>query len=139
MGSPGASRLDADPARLEECLSLADPGPGSLQASPPGARAREIGAEIADALGAGAYAEVAAMLSRVHAGRFDGAIPVVRKLVEAIALAGGAVWPSGRLLAIWAVPGANAPGPREAIAALLKEAGMRSFPARVDLRGLEVE
>ena len=138
-GASSTTRLDADPARLEECLSLADPGPGSPQASPPSARGRAGAAEVAEALGAGVYADVAGLLRELHAGRFDLAPPAVQKLVEAIHHAGGAAWPSGRLIAVWAVPGAHAPGPREAVAALLKGAGIRSFPARVDLRGLEVE
>ena len=36
-------------------------------------------------------------------------------------------------------PGARGPGRREAVAAALKAAGLRLFPARVDLRGLDVE
>jgi hypothetical protein len=82
---------------------------------------------------------MSALLSAVHRGRVDSAAPAVRRLVEGIERAGGAAWPSGRLIAVWAVPGARSPGPREAVAALVKEAGLRSFPARVDLRGLEVE
>ena len=137
-GIQRVERVAADPARLEECLSLVDPGPapwGVLPAGPdPGA-----GLRAQEALKAGAYDDVSAILSEGHGGWFESATPAVRSLVAGIGHAGGAAWPSGRLIAVWAVPGAHAPGSREAVAALVKAAGLRSFAVRVDLRGLEVE
>jgi hypothetical protein len=40
---------------------------------------------------------------------------------------------------VWPPPGPGAPGGREAVLAAAKAAGLRLFPARVDLRGLDVE
>ena len=42
------------------------------------------------------------------------------------------------VVAVWAPPGARGPGRREAVTEALGAAGFRVFPARVDLRGLEV-
>jgi hypothetical protein len=137
-GSRSVERVATDPARLEECLLLVDPGIQEAFVAPsvacPGAAGRAL-----EALAAGAYDEVAAILAEVHATRFDAAPPAVKALALAIERAGGAAWPSGRLVAVWAVPGARSPGPREAVVSALKAAGVRSFPARVDVRGLEVE
>ncbi len=138
-GVVSVERVLADPARLEECLSLVDPGPAPMAASPVEADPAGAALRAFQCLAAGAYDDMSAILSEVHRGRFDSAAPTVRKLVEGIGRAGGAAWPSGRLIAVWAVPGAHSPGAREAVAALVKEAGLRSFPARVDLRGLEVD
>jgi hypothetical protein len=138
-GVVSIERIGADPARIEECLSLVDPGPVPMAASPVMASSADAALRASRAIAAGAYDEMSALLSAVHRGRVDSAAPAVRRLVEGIERAGGAAWPSGRLIAVWAVPGARSPGPREAVAALVKEAGLRSFPARVDLRGLEVE
>ena len=44
-----------------------------------------------------------------------------------------------RILALWAPPGERGPGRREAVVAAAKVTGLRLFPARVDLRGLDVE
>ncbi len=57
--------------------------------------------------------------------------------------AGGVAIPCGRapmsLALVWASPGERGPGPRESLQAALKGAGYRTFPCRVDLRGLELE
>jgi galactokinase len=137
-GVASVKRLAADPARLEECLMLVDPGPAP-------ARVQEIEADpavakdLVAALEAGSYEDVAGLLTALHRDRFAPASPEVRRIVEAVSAAGGAAWPCGRLLAVWAVPGPRAAGPREAVLAALKGAGARSFPARVDIRGLEME
>jgi hypothetical protein len=137
-GAETIERVKTDPARLEECLLLVDPG---FADSPLGIPTSGGGtaAGVVEALEAGAYDEVATILTKFHRGSFDSASPTVRKVVEAIELAGGAAWPSGRLLAVWATPGVSLSGPREAISSTLKAAGVRLFPVRVDLRGLEVE
>jgi hypothetical protein len=44
----------------------------------------------------------------------------------------------GGVVAVWAPPGARGPGRREGVEAALKAAGFGVFPARVDLRGLEI-
>ena len=137
-GATSVARLRVDPARIEECLLLVDPGqveflaPGLL--GPPAAAA-----DLVAALRAGHYAEVATFLAAVHRGRFLSAPGPVREVVDAVARAGGAAWPCGRLLAAWAAPGARSDGPREVLLAALEKAGVRSFPARIDVRGLEVE
>jgi hypothetical protein len=138
-GKAMVERLLADPARLEECLLLVDPDSGDLQASPGPTDDLGAASRVVEAIAAGAYEEVAAILSEVHRGRFDNAPPAAKSASAAIVRAGGAAWPSGRLIAVWAAPGARSPGPREAVRALLTAAGLRVFPARVDLRGLEVE
>jgi hypothetical protein len=91
------------------------------------------------ALQAGRYGDVAGLLTALHRSRFAPASPEVRRIVKAVREAGGAAWPCGRLVAVWAPPGQRAAGPREAVLAAVQEAGARSFPARVDLRGLEVD
>jgi hypothetical protein len=140
-GVAQVERILADPARLEECLLLVDPGGDGPEASPPRGNAddRRAASGVVEAIGAGAYGEVAALLAEVHRGRFEDAPAPARETAAAIVRAGGAAWPSGRLIAVWAAPGARSPGPREAVSALLKAAGLRTFPARVDLRGLELE
>ncbi|HEY6551863.1 MAG TPA: hypothetical protein VI669_00825, partial [Vicinamibacteria bacterium] len=141
-GSWEVERVAADPARLEECLMLADPDPDpratpSVLAPPAAGSATAVG--IVEALHAGAHHDVAGILVEVHRGCFDGSPPAVRNLARAVVEAGGAAWPCGRLVAIWAAPGARGAGAKEAVLASLKAAGVRSFAARVDLRGLEVE
>jgi hypothetical protein len=137
-GTRSVERVATDPARVEECLLLVDPGPQEAFLAPPVGRPTAARRAV-EALAAGAYDDVAAVLAEVHRPRFDAAPPAVKALAVAIERAGGAAWPSGRLVAVWAVPGARSPGPREAVASALKAAGVRSFPARVDVRGLEVE
>jgi hypothetical protein len=46
--------------------------------------------------------------------------------------------PQGLAL-VWAAPGERGPGARERVTRALRAAGYRTFPCRVDLRGLEVE
>jgi hypothetical protein len=137
-GALSIEPVAADPARLEECLLLVDPGPEASFSPPPPARSAAA-TRIFEGLEAGAYDDVTAILAEVHRARFDAASPALQALALAIDRAGGVAWPCGRLVAVWAVPGARSPGPREAVSSALKEAGVRSFPARVDLRGLEVE
>jgi hypothetical protein len=137
-GRRRVERVASDPARVEECLLLVDPGPQEAFLAPSVARPTAA-RQAVEALAAGAYDDVAAILAEVHGARFDAAPPAVKALAVAVERAGGAAWPSGRLVAVWAVPGARSPGPREAVASALKAAGVRSFPARVDVRGLEVE
>ena len=139
-GSLKVERVAADPARLEECLLLVDPGPGTGPSmAAPLAAGSTAAVRAVETLDAGAHHEVTAILAEVHRGRFDEASAALRNLARTIVEAGGAAWPCGRLVAVWAAPGARASGAREAVLAALKGAGVRSFAARVDLRGLEVE
>jgi hypothetical protein len=142
LASGGAGEvavLDVDPARLEECLMLVDAGAAGDLAAPVRDRTGGAGGEVVAALRAGAYEAVAAPLAAFHRGRLDAAPAPVRQLGDEVARAGGVAWPCGRLLAVWAVPGAQADGPREKVAAALRAAGTRPFAVRVDVRGLEVE
>jgi galactokinase/mevalonate kinase-like predicted kinase len=163
---PGAVReesLEVDPARIEECLLLVqtgeaetggavgrDAGPGPAEG---GEATREDLAGIAaasrgvhDALLAGRFDDVAPLArEQWEAGRRlspAAVAPAVDKVVETAREAGAAAWPcaggGGRVVAVWAPPGRRGPGSREAVEQALGAAGMRSFAARVDLRGLEV-
>ena len=150
-------RLRVDPARAEECLLLVDPGaplPGA-EVAPGEAAVRETLAQVAagalrvkEALvsGAGAAAITALVSGEQEAwvrlglaGR-DGPAAEVTRIAR---VAGGAARPCGpgpkSLMLVWAEPGTRQDGPRERVAAALKAAGFRTFPCRLDLRGLEVE
>ena len=69
--------------------------------------------------------------------------PEAERIAGVVRAAGGAARVCGAgeggILALWAPPGERGPGRREAVVAAAKEAGLRLFPARVDLRGLDVE
>jgi D-glycero-alpha-D-manno-heptose-7-phosphate kinase len=69
--------------------------------------------------------------------------PDIDRIAEAALAGGGAAKVCGAggggVVAVWAPPGARGPGRREAVEKSLQAAGFRVFPARVDLRGLEVE
>jgi hypothetical protein len=127
-------RLPVDPARVEESLLLLDGGDAG-----PGERA-----PTAAALGAEASRRLRAALLE---GRFEEVVGLwpaeAGPIGEAVRGAGGATRTleagRGRIVAAWAPPGARGPGIREAVAAAAKAAGLRPFPARVDLRGLDVE
>ena len=65
--------------------------------------------------------------------------PVRLVLVAAAASAGGAAMPRyGAVVAVWARPGPRDGGSRERALAVLRQAGFRTVPFRVDLRGLEL-
>ena len=78
----------------------------------------------------------AACLGRVAAPQAEHIAGVVRAAGGAARVCGGG---DGGILAVWAPPGARGPGRREAVPAAARQAGLRLFPARVDLRGLDVE
>jgi D-glycero-alpha-D-manno-heptose-7-phosphate kinase len=69
--------------------------------------------------------------------------PDIDRIAEAARAGGGAAKVCGAggggVVAVWAPPGPRGPGRREAVEKSLQAAGFRVFPARVDLRGLEVE
>ena len=154
-GGGAAERLRVDPARIEECLLLVDPGSGTVP-SPTTEEAvvRAALAEIAagalgvrEALVAGRPSSVTSLVGAEHEAwrrlglvAPGGAAEAISRLARA---AGGAARPCGRgaqsLVLVWAEPGQGREGPKEAVATALKAAGYRTFPCRLDLRGLEVE
>ena len=150
-----AERLRVDPARIEECLLLVDPGSDAVP-SPTTEEAvvRAALAEIAagalgvrEALVAGRPSPVTSLVAAEHEAwrrlglvAPGGAAEAISRLARA---AGGAARPCGRgpksLVLVWAEPGERREGPKEALVLALKAAGYRTFPCRLDLRGLEVE
>ena len=155
--SQGAAveRLRVDPARIEECLLLVDPASGTpIEAVTDEARVKAALAEIADGalrmretLAAGRASAVTGLVAAEHEAWVrlglvarGGPAEDIARLARA---AGGAARLCGRearsLVLVWAEPGERRDGPKEAVAAALKAAGYRTFPCRLDLRGLEVE
>jgi galactokinase/mevalonate kinase-like predicted kinase len=134
--------LPVDPARIEECLTLVDTGPGVAVPLPAGA-SRDVRAALVD----GRFEDVIDLWAEEWAtGERLGPgwpSPEAGRLASLVRAAGGGARlcgaGHGRVLAIWAPPGARGPGRREAVQAALRSAGVRLFAARVDLRGLEVE
>ncbi len=163
-GAVRVERLRVDPARVEECLLLIDGGAtrfsginnwevfkGQIDGAP---GVREALAAIADVAGrvrgallAERFEDVAELLAEEWAARKRLApgvtTPEIDRIAEAARAGGGAAKVCGAggggVVAVWAPPGARGPGPREAVEKTLTAAGFRVFPARVDLRGLEVE
>jgi galactokinase/mevalonate kinase-like predicted kinase len=162
---PGGARLErlaVDPAVVEESLILVDSGvriaPGVSQAGPGPAPdddegVREALAEIARvaaelrlAFEQGRIDGVAALIAREWEARKrlgEGVTtPEIDRIVATAAAAGGAGTAcdaGGGIVAVWARPGLRDGGARERVLAALREAGARSVPFRVDLRGLELE
>lgn len=163
---PGEIRAEAlavDPARVEECLFLidaADAGPSRSgrwdvfkRRIEGDERAREALATIASTARSVREALVENRLDDVvdlfgdeweARKRLDPGIatPQIERVAEVARAAGGAAKVCGAgargVVAVWAPPGARGPGRREAVTEALGAAGFRVFPARVDLRGLEV-
>jgi len=135
-----AERLVVDPGRIEESLMLVDTGASeeAPATAPSGAAAPALTDGIVEALRSGRYEDVVELMAREGEGAPAGAGQ--RVVLEVVRGAGGAARAlAGRLVAVWAPPGARGPGRREAVAAALKAAGFKLLPIRVDLRGLEVE
>jgi galactokinase/mevalonate kinase-like predicted kinase len=144
-----AEALAIDPARIEESLLLIDAG----RPSPAGGRDEARGAlpsiasRVLEALLAGRFEDVIGLWAEewearrcppagwpaAEAERIAG---VVREAGGAARVCGGG---EGGVLALWATPGARGRGRREAVVEAARAAGLRLFPARVDLRGLDVE
>jgi galactokinase/mevalonate kinase-like predicted kinase len=148
-GGLRAETLAIDPARIEESLLLVDSGaprPGGAGHDLP-SEIPAIAARVREALLAGRFEDVIGLWAeewetrrRAVAGwptpEADRIAAVVRAAGGAARVCGGG---QGGILALWATPGARGPGRREAVAAAARAAGLRLFPARVDLRGLDVE
>jgi hypothetical protein len=139
-GAGGGLPLPVDPARVEECLLLVDAGSPVAEL-----RVEGICGRVEDALLAGRFEALGALWREEWAAvARAGLVPAGSEAARVAAVllgAGAGVRPcgGGRLLAAWAPPGGRGPGVREAVLAAAKEAGLRLFAARVDLRGLEVE
>jgi len=135
-----AESLQVDPGRVEESLLLVDAGEAAAERDgvpAPGAGGRTE--EVAAALVAGRTEDLVGLLAD-EARELPGS-PGAERLVGIAREAGAAAWrlPRGRLVAVWAPPGARGPGRAEAVREALKAAGVRPIAIRVDLRGLEVD
>jgi hypothetical protein len=143
--------LEAGGGEAPPAGALGGPGPpeeradrlamAGLTAGDEGARVVRRGME---ALLAGRYEEIPGLLEAEietrraglgeHRAAFDRLSVVVRS-------AGGVVRPGPGpqgLALVWAAPGERGPGARERVVRALRAASYRTFPCRVDLRGLEV-
>jgi len=143
-GSLEGERLDVDPGRVDESLMVVDAGEPPEAGAPAGAGpAGEAGAaltgRIVAALGSGRYEEVVDLVAEEAGSVAVG--PGQRLIVDLAREAGGAARPlrEGRLVVVWAPPGARGPGRREAVQAALQAAGWKPLAVRLDLRGLELD
>jgi D-glycero-alpha-D-manno-heptose-7-phosphate kinase len=163
---PGEIRIEplaVDPARVEESLLLVDGGATRFsglnnwdvfkgQIDDDGGVREALGviARVAwgvrEALVEGRLGDVVDLFAEEWEARKKLAPGVTTPEIDRIAAvareAGGAAKVCGAggggVVAVWAPPGPRGPGRREAVEAALTRAGTRVFPARVDLRGLEV-
>jgi hypothetical protein len=100
---------------------------------------------IGEALVAGRFEDAVALLAEQWTARVRRrptlSTAEIDRVVTLAREAGGAAWACGPgpggVVAIWAPPGGRGAGPREAVEAALAAAGLRPFPARVDLLGLD--
>ncbi len=140
-----AERVGVDPGRIDESLLVVDGGalePGSGAPDQPGA-ARERGAPSrrGSSRRSAAAATRRSWSSSAREAGPGRPGPGQRRVVDLVRAAGGAARPlgAGRLVAVWAPPGARGPGRREAVKAALQAAGLKPLAVRVDLRGLELD
>jgi hypothetical protein len=138
-----ARAVDADPGRIDESLLLVDAGEAGIEPT----RAADVRSGglmegVVAAIGAGRSDELVALLGQEarEAGGEDCS-PGARRVLDLVRTAGGAAraLPQGRLVAVWAPPGARGPGRGEAVREALKAAGLKPVAVRVDLRGLEID
>lgn len=144
-GGVRVERLAVDPARIEESLLLVEgarsPGVGREDA----AAIQGVASRLRQALLGWRFEDVVGLWAEEWEARQGAGWPAPEsvRIAEVVRGAGGGtrLCGAGRggILAVWAPPGARGPGRREAVVAAAKAAGLRLFPARVDLRGLEVE
>jgi galactokinase/mevalonate kinase-like predicted kinase len=146
-----AESLAVDPARIEESLLLVEAG-APRPADADGGRdawgaISSVAARVREALLAGRFEDLVDLWAEEWEARRRAAVGwptpraehvagVVREAGVAARVCGGG---RGGILAVWATPGPRGPGRREAVVAAARAAGLRLFPARVDLRGLDVE
>ena len=139
--------LAIDPARIEESLLLVDAGAPPSPAAGHVAVIASLASRVRDALLEGRFGEVIGLWAEEWEARRSAVPgwpgPEAARIGELVRAAGGAARVCGAgeggILALWAPPGERGPGRREAVVAAAKAAGLRLFPARVDLRGLDVE
>jgi D-glycero-alpha-D-manno-heptose-7-phosphate kinase len=157
-------RLAVDPAKIEESLLLVDAGAsrssgidnwGVFKGQIDGdARVREalvviasVARQVREALVAGRFEDLVGLMAEEWEARKRLApgwtTPEIDHIAAVVRAAGGAAKVCGAggggVVAVWAPPGARGQGRREAVVEAAKKAGLRLFPARVDLRGLDVE
>jgi D-glycero-alpha-D-manno-heptose-7-phosphate kinase len=162
-GEPRVEALPVDPARVEESLLLVDGGEGAASEISDwdiykariegdegvGASLEQlssVGQRIREALLGGRFEEVGELFAEdweIRRGLAPGAMaPEVDRIAGVVREAGGGArvcgGGRGRVIAVWAPPGQRGRGRREAVEKALGDAGIKAFPARVDLRGLEV-
>jgi D-glycero-alpha-D-manno-heptose-7-phosphate kinase len=163
-GLPRVEALRVDPARIEESLLLVDAGATRFsginnwdvfkrQIDGDGTVRESLTAiarvawRVREALVAGQFEAVVDLVAEEWEARkrlADGVTtPEIDRIVQVARDAGGAAKVCGAggggVVAVWAPPGARGPGRREAVKEALAAAGFKVFPARVDLRGLDVE
>jgi hypothetical protein len=144
--------VGVDPAAVEECLLLVDTSAGRA----PGAGAAAPVPEVADSEGLGERVRAALESRRFDAlaqtldadwdarcGIAGWATPERQRIAALLRPAGAGLRACGEgrgtVLAVVSPPGDRGPGVREAAVRAAREAGVRLFPARVDLLGLDVE
>jgi hypothetical protein len=143
-GSLESERLDVDPGRIDESLMVVDAGETpeagtGAGVEPAGEGGAALTGRIVEALGSGRYEEVVDLVAEEASSVAVG--PGQRRVVDLARAAGGAARPlrEGRLVAVWAPPGARGPGRREAVQAALQAAGWKPLAVHLDLRGLELD
>jgi hypothetical protein len=98
-----------------------------------------------EALLAGRYGEVPELLAadlRAGSGALGGRNAAFDRLEALVREAGGVARPGvgpQALALVWAAPGERGPGARERVTRALRAKSYKTFPCRVDLRGLELE
>jgi galactokinase/mevalonate kinase-like predicted kinase len=139
--------LAIDPARIEESLLLVDAGASPSLVAGHVAAIASVASRVREALLEGRFEDLIGLWAEEWAAR-RGAVPgwpggEAERIAGVVRAAGGAARVcgagEGAILALWAPPGERGPGRRETVMAAAKEADLRLFPARVDLRGLDVE
>jgi hypothetical protein len=143
-GAPRPEALAVDPGRIEESLLLIQcerPLTPIDDAEVPAVVS--VAGRIQVALARGRLEDVTGLWREEWEVRGAGAPDAARRIAGIVQEAGGAVRASGgrggSVLAAWAPPGERGPGRREAVREAAREAGLRLFASRIDLRGLEVD
>lgn len=157
-------RLAVDPARIEESLILIDAGAtrfsginnwdvfkgqidGDQRVRDSLSTIASVARQVREALLAGRFDDLIGLMAEEWDARKRLApgwtTPEIDRIAEVVRVAGGAAKVCGAggggIVAVWSPPGARGPGRREAVLAAARDAKLRLFPARLDLRGLEVE
>jgi hypothetical protein len=143
-GGPGSERLAVDPGRIEESLLLIQcDAPLHAIGRPETPVVLSVAERVREALVRGRFEEVVGLWLEEWERRGARGPEEAVRIAGIVGGAGGAVRAcggrGGRVLAAWAPPGERGPGPKEAVLLAARGAGLRLFPGRVDLRGLDVE